>query len=41
VADWVAQSICAITVIGLRIAAVRFGWSLPILKVDEKSLPDE
>ncbi len=38
---WVAQSMCGITVIGLRVAAVTYGWSLPILKVDPKSLPDE
>lgn len=35
----VPQISCAIVVIGLRILAVRFDWSLPILKVDEKSLP--
>jgi len=28
-------------VIGLRIAAVHFDWSLPILKVPEKDLPHE
>ncbi len=36
---WVAQSMCAATVIGLRVAAVHYGWSLPILKVDPRSLP--
>lgn len=36
-----AQSACAITVIGLRILASRFNWALPILRVDEASIPDE
>lgn len=36
-----AQIACACTVVGLRVAAVHFNWSLPILKVDEKDLPDE
>ncbi len=35
-----AQIACACTVVGLRVAAVHFNWSLPILKVDEKDLPD-
>lgn len=35
------QIACAVTVIGLRIAAARFKWSLPILRVDDKSIPDE
>lgn len=39
--QWLPQVFCAVTVIGLRIAAVYFGWSLPILKVDPKSLPDK
>lgn len=29
-----AQSACGITVLALRVAAVHFGWSLPILQVD-------
>lgn len=37
---WVPQTICAIIIIGLRVLAVHYNWSLPILKVDEKSLPD-
>lgn len=37
----VPQICCAAVVIGLRILAVRYGWSLPILKVDEKSLPED
>lgn len=41
VAAWVPQVVCAAVVIGLRVAAVVFGWSLPILKVDPKSLPKE
>lgn len=36
-----AQLSCAVGVIGLRVAAVRFGWSLPILKVDPSILPDD
>lgn len=39
-APWVSQAVCGASVIGLRVAAVSFGWSLPILKVDPKSLPD-
>lgn len=38
---WVPQVTCATLIIGLRVLAVHFNWSLPILKVDEKSLPDE
>jgi len=38
---WVPQTACAATVIGLRVAAVCFSWSLPILKVDPDSLPDK
>lgn len=37
----VPQLACAGVVIGLRVAAVYFNWSLPILKVDPKSLPEE
>lgn len=36
---WVPQLTCAATVVGLRVAAVLFDWSLPILKVDPKNLP--
>ena len=36
-----AQIACAITVVGLRIAAVHYNWSLPILKVDPKDLPND
>lgn len=39
VAVWVPQVLCAVTVVGLRIAAVVFDWSLPILKIDSKILP--
>lgn len=38
--DIAPQLSCASTVIGLRVLAVRYHWSLPILKVDEKSLPE-
>lgn len=34
----ISQICCASTVIGLRIAAVYYNWSLPILKVDPKDL---
>lgn len=37
----IIQSACALTVIGLRIAAVHWNWSLPILQVDPKDLPDD
>ncbi len=36
---WIPQVMCALTVIGLRIAAVVFYWSLPILKIDPNILP--
>lgn len=36
-----AQITCAVTVIGLRIAAVHYHWSLPVLQVDPKDLPNE
>ncbi len=36
-----AQVSCAAMVIGLRVAAVHYRWSLPILKVDPKDLPQE
>lgn len=36
----VAQISCAVTVVGLRIAAYHYHWSLPILKVDPKDLPE-
>ncbi len=32
---------CAAAVIGLRVAAFSLNWSLPILKVDEDSIPDD
>lgn len=37
--DLVPQIACAVAVIGLRIAAVHYGWSLPILKVDNELIP--
>lgn len=36
-----AQITCAVTVIGLRILSYKFHWSLPILMVDDESIPDE
>lgn len=38
---WVPQAICAVTIIGLRILAVRYNWSLPILKVDTLTMSDK
>lgn len=40
VATWIPQVSCAVSVIGLRILAVHYNWSLPILRVDPKDLPD-
>lgn len=37
----VPPTVCAIVVIGLRVLAARYNWSLPILKVDEDSLPTD
>lgn len=37
----IPQIACAVTVIGLRIAAVHYNWSLPLLKVDPKDLPEQ
>lgn len=37
--SWVPQAACAVAVIGLRVAAVVFRWSLPILKVAPKTCP--
>lgn len=34
-----AQITCAVAVVGLRVAAVHFKWSLPILKIDPSILP--
>ncbi len=39
-AAWIPQVSCAVSVIGLRILAVHYNWSLPILRVDPKDLPD-
>ncbi|MDE6311331.1 MAG: trimeric intracellular cation channel family protein [Muribaculaceae bacterium] len=41
VAAWIPQLGCAATVIGLRVLAFHFGWSLPILKVDPADLPEK
>lgn len=40
VPQWIPQVLCAITVVGLRILAVKYNWSLPVLRV-EKSLVDK
>lgn len=41
VATWIPQIACAITVVGLRVLAYHYGWSLPILKVDPTDLPEK
>jgi uncharacterized membrane protein YeiH len=38
---WVPQAVCAAVVIGLRIAAVHYNLSLPILHLQPKDLPEE
>ena len=38
--DIVPQIACAVSGIGLRVAAVHYGWALPILKVDSELIPD-
>lgn len=38
---WIPQISCAATVVGLRILAFHFGWSLPILKISPSDLPDK
>lgn len=37
----IPQSLCAVTVIGLRVLAVRYNWSLPVLKVDPNVIPQD
>ncbi len=37
----VAQASCAVCVVGLRIAAAKWRWSLPILHIDPSDLPEE
>lgn len=37
----VPQICCAVTVVGLRVLAVHYNWSLPLLKVDPKDLPEQ
>lgn len=37
---WLPQSACAVAIVSLRVLAVHYGWSLPILKVDKDSLPE-
>ncbi|MCM1067377.1 MAG: trimeric intracellular cation channel family protein [Muribaculaceae bacterium] len=36
----IPQLSCAVTVVGLRVLAVHYHWSLPILHVDPKDLPE-
>lgn len=35
------EVVCATVVVGLRVMAVRYGWSLPILQIDPNALPDD
>lgn len=37
----IPQAACAVAVIGLRIAAAHWHWSLPILKINPDDLPDD
>ncbi len=37
IVPWVQQISCAVTVVGLRILAVRFDWSLPVLRMNSDS----
>lgn len=37
----VAQVLCAATVIGLRILAFKYNWSLPALKVKPENMPKD
>lgn len=37
----VCEIVCATVVVGLRVMAVRYGWSLPILQIDPNALPDD
>lgn len=41
VAPMISQIACAVTVVGLRVLAYHFHWSLPILHVDPEDLPPE
>ena len=41
VGDILPQIACAVSVIGLRVAAVHYGWSLPILQVNPCDLPED
>lgn len=41
IAAWIPQLSCAATVVGLRVLAYHYGWSLPILKVDPSDLPEK
>jgi uncharacterized membrane protein YeiH len=38
---WIPQAVCAVVVIGLRIAAVHYNLSLPILHLQAKDLPED
>ncbi len=38
---YLPSAACAITVIGLRVLAVTYNWSLPILRVPEQDIPDD
>lgn len=38
---YLPSAVCAATVIGLRVLAVTYNWSLPILRVPEQDIPDD
>lgn len=38
---YLPSAACAATVIGLRVLAVTYNWSLPILRVPEQDIPDD
>lgn len=38
---YLPSAACAVTVIGLRVLAVTYNWSLPILRVPEQDIPDD
>ncbi|MDE6395705.1 MAG: trimeric intracellular cation channel family protein [Muribaculaceae bacterium] len=37
----VAESACAVTVIGLRVLATHYNWSLPILQIEDSIIPED
>lgn len=39
--SWIPQTACAVTVIGLRVAAFTLGWSLPILQISTADIRND